>query len=795
MNKLITTLITTVLALISQVALAADFYVAPTGSDDNPGTKDQPLATLGAARDAARTAGAGPHRIIVMPGDYFLAQTLELDARDNGLTIETVGAGKATLYGGRFVERWRPDGERFWCADVPGVKEGEWDFRALVVNDRMPELARMPESGTLMHRSEFDVPWLSSVGGGWARPPTQEELTTMLYDPRDIPATLDVRNAEVRVYHMWDESLVGVARNDTQRHALLFSPPAKSPPGAFGVQKYVIFNTREGMTKPGQWYLDRTAGRVVYWPLPGEDMTKAKVVAPVLERIIRIAGAAQAAVEKITLRGLTLQATTTPLKPGGFAAGAFEGALCVERARQCGLEKLEIANVGGQGILSRELVDCQICDCQIHHTGACGIRASGTATLIARNHLHHIGVYHPSAVALSASHDSRSGGEKGFHIYRNEIHDTPYSGIIGGGSGHLIEENLIYRVMREMQDGGAIYGGMRDSILRGNMVRDVVKMGEGYGVSAYYLDEGAQNCVVERNVAVGVERPTHNHIARNIVIRGNVFMAEANMTLSFQRSGDCTFTGNTLFAPGKITVSPPNAIKLWADNIVIRQGVENDRMPQPFTIDDAMPPTPPTGRRSAPIRVVRVPQPPTLDGEIGWEEWPGGLLNLDREPSRWSASGAPVFAEIAYDDRYLYAAVNVVMFDVSKLRKGSTWGKDDGAEICIAGDKATFVLRGFTDGTIQSVTDGGASIEAAESLGKAVRFVAKPYGTTGGGRKSGWRGEWAIPFDALDLKPVPGLKVAFNLGIFRAEDGIQRCLEGTLAENWRLDQAATLVFK
>ena len=85
-----------------------------------------------------------------------------------------------------------------------------------------------------------------------------------------------MKNAEVRVYHMWDESLVGVARNDTQRHALIFSTPAISPAGAFGVKKYVIFNTREGMTRPGQWYLDRTGGRVVYWPLPGEDMTGPK---------------------------------------------------------------------------------------------------------------------------------------------------------------------------------------------------------------------------------------------------------------------------------------------------------------------------------------------------------------------------------------------------------------------------------------------------------------------------------------------------------------------------------------
>ena len=92
---------------------------------------------------------------------------------------------------------------------------------------------------------------------------------------------------------MWDESLVGVARNDTQRHALIFSTPAIWPAGALGLKKYLIWNTREGMTQPGQWYLDRTAGRVVYWPLPGEDMTRSKVIAPTMERVIRIAGSRQ----------------------------------------------------------------------------------------------------------------------------------------------------------------------------------------------------------------------------------------------------------------------------------------------------------------------------------------------------------------------------------------------------------------------------------------------------------------------------------------------------------------------
>ncbi|MBM3861964.1 MAG: hypothetical protein FJ395_20260 [Verrucomicrobia bacterium] len=755
------------------IASAADFHVAPPGATGRQPSFD----SLEAARDAARKAGAGPHRIVVLPGDYFLAKTVELDARDNGLTIEAAKPGKVTIYGGKLVTGWRRDSEKFWCADVPAT----WDFRALVVNGRMPERARLPETGTFIHQSKFDVRWLSSVGGGWERKPTEEELTTMLYDPKDIPSTFECKNAEVRVYHMWDESLVGVARNDTERHALTFAPPTRSPPGAFGVKKYVIFNTREGMTKPGQWYLDRAAGKVVYWPLPSEDMTKAKVVAPALERIIKITGATN-----ITLRGFSLQATTTPLKPGGFGAYAFDGALQIEKARQCVFEKLDIANVGGQGIVARLVEDCRISDCQIHHTGACGIKADGSATQIARNHIHHVGVYHPSAVALSVTHPMKPGSEKGFHLYRNEIHDTPYSGIIGSGGGHLIEENLISRVMREMHDGGAIYGGMRNSILRGNVVRDVVKIGEGYGVSSYYLDEGARDCIVERNVSIGVERPTHNHIATDLIIRDNVFVAETIMVLSFQRSSGCIFQGNTLVAPGTITLSPPSAVKLWTNNVVFYDGVN-----KPFTIADVLPPTPPPARKTTPVSVARIAQPPTLDGEINWNEWPNTSVSLDRSPSRWPASGAPAFCKLAYDDQCLYVAVNIAMFDVTKLSSGAKWGKDDGAEVCIAVKEGTFVIHGFADGTVESVTLAGVPADAAARVGKAVRFAAKPYGTTRGG----WRCEWAIPFDALGLKPTPGLKVPFNIGVRRTEDNVWRCIEGTLAQNWRLDQAATLQLK
>ena len=59
----------------------------------------------------------------------------------------------------------------------------------------------------------------------------------------------------------------------------------------------------------------------------------------------------------------------------------------------------------------------------------------------------------------------------------------------------------------------------------------------------------------------------------------------------------------------------------------------------------------------------------------------------------------------------------------------------------------------------------------------------------------GWRAEWEIPFEALGIAPKAGGKIAFNLGVYRAEDRIWRSLEGALGENWRLDQAAVLLLK
>jgi hypothetical protein len=163
------------------------------------------------------------------------------------------------LYGGQPIRGWQKDGDRFYAAPLPPFPElsdrgasDKWEIRTLQVNGHWRLRARFPEKGELLHLSSFNVRWMSTTGGGWERKPTQDELTTLKYRAGDLPAGLEITNAEITVFHKWDESCVGVAQQDISNQPLRLAPPAGHPPGAFGVKKFVVWNTREGLQRPEQ---------------------------------------------------------------------------------------------------------------------------------------------------------------------------------------------------------------------------------------------------------------------------------------------------------------------------------------------------------------------------------------------------------------------------------------------------------------------------------------------------------------------------------------------------------------
>ena len=60
--------------------------------------------------------------------------------------------------------------------------------------------------------------------------------------------------------------------------------------GGFTKHVYYFENALEFLDQPGEWYLDETQNVLYYKPRSGEDMTKATVVAPMLETVVSIKG-------------------------------------------------------------------------------------------------------------------------------------------------------------------------------------------------------------------------------------------------------------------------------------------------------------------------------------------------------------------------------------------------------------------------------------------------------------------------------------------------------------------------
>ena len=554
-------------------AMAADFHVAPDGNDDWPGTSAQPFATLTRARDAARNVASGaPRRIVVRDGKYFNV-SCSLGPEDSDLLIEAAPGENPILFGGQPIRGWAKDGEEFYSADLPpfprmadefarATESSGWEIRMLLVAGEMASLARYPHAGTLSHLTSFDVPWMSTTGGGWKRKPTTEELTTMRYQSGDLVPGLEIKNAEVTVYHMWDESRVGVARHDPASQLLVFNSALGHPPGAFGVKKFVVWNIREGMSRPGQWYHDRARGRLVYWPQLGQDMGKTEIIAPTTTSILRLRGTPKAKVRNVTVRGMGFAVTSVPLVAGGFAAARFNGAIDLENSENCALVDLTVSHVAGHAINNRGRFDAgtRVENCVVNDCGAGGIYVGGANAVVHNNHVRAVGLSFPSAVGIYR-------GGVNCRVSHNEVHNCSYSAINYGGVSNVIESNLIYDCMKVLHDGAAIYlFAGTNCIVRGNLARDILDTG-GYGASAYYLDERSTGCVVEGNLSVRVGWPSHNHMATNNVIRDNVFIANGDLKLTFPRSTGFTFERNVLDTPGKIRIENPSAVTNWSGNL------------------------------------------------------------------------------------------------------------------------------------------------------------------------------------------------------------------------------------
>lgn len=548
--------------LLTSSFLQGACYVSPKGNDSNDGSKAKPFLSIQKGIDFVSDKKiAEKDRIVYLEdGFYYPSKTIYNNANSRGLVLTAAENARPVICGGKLVSDWKWEG-KFLTASAQGV-----DFRFLAVNGVPAERTRLPEAGKYEHQSIFKTPWMSSSLGGWKVKPTQKELTTMIYQGKDLDAISDLENTEITLYHMWDETLLRVAQNDRKTKTITFSSQSAHPAGAFGVKTYVVWNSRHGMKRPGQWYLDRKADKIYYWPLAGQNEKNITAVIPVLNTLLYLNKTENIRIEKI---GFT--AAATPLIQGSFGASAFPGALAISQCKKVILDGISVSNVTGQGIKASGS-EIKIINSHIRQTGAKGISIYGQNIRVENNKVHDIGLVYPSAIAVScgsgpARKDQRAIDEKPefgtsdskaqFVIAHNEVYNAPYSGITCGGGYHvLIASNRIHDVMQKLADGAALYvGGGKYYTYRGNFVYDI-NSAKGYGSSAYYFDEQIDYSTIEGNLSINVGWPVHCHMVHNSIVKNNVFILDKpeDGILSFARNTDMELRNNVFVAGQGIQV-------------------------------------------------------------------------------------------------------------------------------------------------------------------------------------------------------------------------------------------------
>ena len=509
-------------------------YVTSKGDDKNFGTRSKPVASIDRAVEISRLSKA--KKIIVGEGSYYDV-SVTLTPVDSGLIISGEQGEKVLLNGGKALTNWTNEGDWF-VADVPGSRNRSWDFRILIVNDSLRPRARLPETGGFLHQTKWPYSWQSSQGG-WSKKPTVEELTTLIYNPDDLGSWLDVRNAELTVFHMWNDSYVGLQSMDTIKHSVTFSSPASHPAGAWGTtgsenagSRYIVWNIREGMKHPGQWYLDRSKEKLFYWPYAYEKISDFKAFIPDRNQIILL----EKGVRNITLENLDLSCANAPMA----RTTNLDGAILAPGISHLAIRDVNIKNVAGCGIRINGS-DISVTDCEIAFTGTTGINYRGKNIHIERCGIHDMGNLLFGAVGINGA------GEHNI-ISHCELYNIPYCAINGVGSGSVAEYNLIYNFKLVMKDGGGIYCFTGDStIYRHNAV--LLDRGnntiEG---RSFYFDEMSKNCIMENNLAVNTLYPVHLHMANETIIRNNIFIDQSYQGINYRLSSNARFYGNTFVA-------------------------------------------------------------------------------------------------------------------------------------------------------------------------------------------------------------------------------------------------------
>jgi len=586
-------------------------YVAKDGSDTTGnGSKSAPFATLERARNNVRvirqTYSNKAVEVVLREGTYYRNASFQLTEEDSGtkefpIIYKAYEGEKVFIHGGVKI----PSSEVHQITDTsilkrlnPSINKNivEVDLKQedienlgvlrpvgfarsfgptwaeVFVNNKPLSLAKWPNDSTVAMGKVIDKGSVPRDGDMSNRGATFKFNTDR---PKKWKNQKDIWISGY-FFRGWAEDAVELSEIDTIQNVFKTKQPSLYGFGSgLKFQRWYVYNILEEIDEPGEFYIDRAARKLYFYP---EEKVKDLEISILEKPLVSIKGASNIQFNGINFvcsrgMGVYMERTNNNLVKNCTFNNLGIVGVCIGKGI-APFEKLAHEGIGNQAsevigsylnhiykdpMFNREAGHNNgVVGCTIYNTGAGGIHLGGgdRKTLEAgNNYIEDCTIHDFNRVEKSYRAGILISGV-GNRISNCEIFNAPSIAILLHGNDHLIEYNNIHHVCQEVHDQGALYYG-RDPSERGHKVyyNFFHHLNSIHATTAIYHDDGA--CGME--------------------VFGNVFYKPGSIPVLVGGGHDNTYTNN-IFIDAELGISVDNRNQNWSKYTMVKGGLYEERL-------------------------------------------------------------------------------------------------------------------------------------------------------------------------------------------------------------------------